>query len=203
MSLGKSIGMNNKLRELRNYEAVYDNVRIRPLAKQDIELLRLWRNDETKTKYLRQIGYITKEMQEKWYEEYIGREDDVIYAIEEIEELQTVVGSLSMYECNGTGAEIGKIQIGDERAHGKGIGRKSFLMAMLIGFQKKGLEELHLFVNAKNVAACKIYDKLGFVTGRNHPSLNGTEQYMEIDYEEFRKKNEDIPCVKIQEYTVK
>ena len=37
------------------YEAVYDNVRIRPLEQKDIEQLRIWRNDSSKTKFLRPI----------------------------------------------------------------------------------------------------------------------------------------------------
>ena len=35
------------------YEAVYDNVRIRPLEEKDLEKLRIWRNDVKQTKYLR------------------------------------------------------------------------------------------------------------------------------------------------------
>ena len=48
------------------YYAEYQNVIIRPLEKQDIEQLRIWRNDTKQIRFLRNIGYITREMQEKW-----------------------------------------------------------------------------------------------------------------------------------------
>ena len=53
-----------------HYSAVYGEVTIRPLERKDIENLRIWRNDASQTRFLRNIGHITREMQEKWYEGY-------------------------------------------------------------------------------------------------------------------------------------
>ena len=53
-----------------NYYAQYDNVRIRPLKCEDIEALRIWRNKKDETRYLRDIGHVSSEMQRKWFDEY-------------------------------------------------------------------------------------------------------------------------------------
>lgn len=59
--------MNKKRKKLNhNYCAECGNVKLRPLIREDIEALRIWRNDKEKTKYLRQIDYITPEMQQAW-----------------------------------------------------------------------------------------------------------------------------------------
>ena len=53
------------------YSASLDNVRLRPLKKEDIEKLRMWRNDPDISRFLSPIPYITENMQEKWFEKYL------------------------------------------------------------------------------------------------------------------------------------
>ena len=144
------------------YSAVYDNVRLRPLEEKDIENLRNWRNNEEKTKYLRKIPYITSEMQRKWYMDYLENEDEITCAIDEISELNRVVGSVSLYNFQDDVVEIGKIQIGDEEASGRGIGRKSLVMAMTIAFKLLGVNKVISSVHQNNIAAHKNDIKVGF-----------------------------------------
>jgi len=182
------------------YEAVYDNVRIRPLEKDDIEKLRIWRNDKNKTKFLRQIGTITASMQEKWFEQYQKSSNEIIYAIEEIKELHRMVGSLSVYDMEGEKAEIGKIQIGDEEANGRGIGRKSMVMALLIGFQKLRLKEVSGSVNPENIAAYKNDLKIGFEVVGQHPFADGIEEEILIDWKRLRDANSYLKDIRIKKY---
>ena len=51
---------------------------------------------------------------------------------EENKELNRMIGSLALYDFNDKVAEIGKIQIGDKDAQGKGIGRISFSVIILV-----------------------------------------------------------------------
>lgn len=185
---------------LRTYEAVYGNVRIRPLNHDDIEQLRVWRNDKEKTKYLRNIGTITSEMQEAWFTEYTNRDTDVVFAIEEISELNRLVGSLSLYNFTNDIAEIGKIQIGDEEAHGKGIGRISFVLAMLIGFQKFGLKEIIASVNPENIPAYKNYIRIGFEIVGQHNFMDGIEYELFINFNKLRKKFLYVSEIKVMKY---
>lgn len=182
------------------YEAIYDNVRIRPLEETDLEKLRIWRNDTEQTKYLRPIGEITPSMQQEWFQTYQKTEDECIFAIEEIHDLHRLVGSLSLYHIKGKTAEIGKIQIGDKEANGRGIGRKSMVMALWIGFQKLGLKEVFGAVNPKNIPAYKNDRTIGFEVIGQHSCQEGIEEEIQIDEEKLQSANDYLNKIEIREY---
>lgn len=164
-----------------NFSANYKNVTIRPLQKDDIEKLRIWRNDSEKTKYLRKIDNITPEMQQQWFEKYLDNNDEIMFAIEETEQLKRMVGSVALYNFKGNTAELGKIQIGDEEAHGRGLGKVSKVMAMLIGFRKLGLEKIVGAVHRENIAAHRNDMQIGFyIVGAHDAPMGGVEDEMEM-----------------------
>ena len=182
-----------------NYMAYYDNVQLRPLEKADIENLRIWRNDASKTKYLRKIAEITPEMQEKWFEKYLENADEIIFAIVETKQLKRMVGSVALYNFNDDTAEVGKIQIGDEAAHGMGIGRKSLVMAMYIGFEKLSLKKIVGSVHPDNIAAYRNDMKIGFQVVGSHESLvEGYEDIIEINEARLREYNSYISEIVIE-----
>lgn len=175
-----------------DYSARLEDILIRQLSEDDIELLRAWRNDRENTKFLRDIGYITEEMQLKWYKGYLDNEHDLVFAIEDTGELKRVVGSLSLYDWNKdtNTCEIGKIQIGDSAAHGKGIGRKALVMAMKIAFQKLGITKIVASVHPDNVQAYHNDMKVGFRVIGEIPSVaGGNELLLEMFEEDARSKN--------------
>ena len=98
------------------YTALYEDVRLRPLEESDIEALRIWRNDAKSNRFLRDVGYITQEMQRQWFEQYKNNENELIFAIDDMD-LNCMVGSISLYDiCRERHlASIGRIQIGEER----------------------------------------------------------------------------------------
>ena len=181
-----------------SYGAVCKNVRLRPLEKRDIEKLRVWRNDVSQTRFLRKIPEITPAMQENWYREYLQNEDEITFAIEETKELRRMVGSVALYNVRGEIAEIGKIQIGDPQAHGRGIGRVSMVMAMQIGFRLLGLKKIVISVHRENIAAYTNDLKVGFqIIGEHAAPMGGTEDEMEIDEKHLNEANDyaaDIVC---------
>ena len=175
-----------------NYSARLDCILIRPLGNKDIELLREWRNDKKSTRFLRDVGYITEEMQKKWYQNYLKNDRDLVFAIEDIGELKRVVGSLSLYDWDRDSktCEIGKIQIGDSAAHGKGIGRKTLVMAMKIAFQKLGIQKIVASVHPDNVQAYHNDMKIGFrVVGETPSVAGGNELLLEMFEEDAHKAN--------------
>ncbi|MEE5993450.1 MAG: GNAT family N-acetyltransferase [Oscillospiraceae bacterium] len=173
-----------------DYSCIYENVRLRPLMGADTEPLRLWRNDAEKTKFLRPIGVITPEMQNKWFESYLEDENQIIFAIDEISELNRMVGSVALYDFHETTAEIGKIQIGDDKAHHRGIGRKALAMACKIGFDYLHLTKIIASVHQDNISSHSNFEKLGFQIVGTHPSVvGGTEDEFEILVNDFREKN--------------
>lgn len=146
-----------------SYSIRNKNVFLRPLEKNDIEKLREWRNDKKNSKFLRQIPYITEDAQKRWFENYLNNEDEICFAIEECEQLNRIVGSLSLYNFCGDTAEFGKILIGDEEAHGKKVGYNATVAALKIAFEVIKLKRVVLEVYEDNVAAKTIYEQAGFL----------------------------------------
>lgn len=174
------------------YTAQVDHVMIRPVEAADIEFLRKWRNDSTITGFLRKIGIITKEMQKQWFDEYLNDDSEIFFSIEETDDLNRLVGSLALYHLDSKkeSCEIGKILIGDSEAHGRGMGRKSFVMAMKIGFQKLGMQRIVVTVHPENTPSYMNILKTGFRKMGEVPSvIGGNELLLEITEEETRKHN--------------
>ncbi len=177
---------------VHNYSARYKDILLRPLLKKDIEVLRRWRNNTEAVKYLRNIGEITPEMQEKWFKSYLLNNDEYSFSIIDIGDLHTIVGSVSLYNFKNTQAEVGKIQIGDVRAHGKGIGRTALVMITELGFKSFGLKKIVAGVNQCNIASHSNFMKVGFKIIGTHPSVSsfgGTEDEIEIDLPTLEKAN--------------
>ena len=168
--------------------AQYDNVRIRPLEKNDIENLRNWRNNAENTTYLRKLPYITPEMQLAWYEKYLEDQDQVIFAIDEISELNRMVGSIALYNFRGDVAECGSFMIADPATRGKGVGLKSIVMCLYAGFECLGLTKYDASVHEENMAARITDEKAGFLVTGKHPYVNGGyELEIELPKEHFYK----------------
>lgn len=169
-----------------NYTAHCQNVTIRPLQTGDIEFLRVWRNDENNTKYLRKLPYITQDMQKKWYENYLQNEDEFCFSIIETE-LQRVVGSLSLYNFKGNTAEFGKILIGDSEAHGRNTGYNAIMAVIGIAFNELHLERIVLRVYAENSKALHLYEKVGFRLVSGGISEGMEEYHMELTQKDIEK----------------
>lgn len=175
-----------------SYTSQYKNVSIFPLSKEYIELLRTWRNDKKNAKYLRNIPYITSEMQDKWYEDYIKNKDEICFVIYENQDLKRVVGSLSLYNFQGNQAEFGKILIGEADAHGRSVGYHAILAVMKIAFEVLELDTVVLHVFEENIAARHIYEKAGFIKMGSKSVNNMIENYMELHRSHFVGVNHEF-----------
>ncbi len=187
---------------LHSYGAGYSNVVIRPLEEKDIETIRRWRNDTSQTKFLRDVGHITSQMQLEWYNNYLKDESQVIFAIDEVDELNRMVGSLAVYNINPNEhtAEIGKIQIGDPAAHGKGIGRVSLVMAMKIAIRLMGIEKILGGVSRDNVQAYTNDMRVGFRIVGEHISDNGiVEADIELDESDLFRANDYYESIEVSD----
>lgn len=167
-----------------NYNETYNNVRIRPLKKDDIEKLRVWRNDKNNSIHLSNIPYITKEMQLKWFENYLVRENEIVFAVEEIEEFNRVVGSLSLYEIEDDKCLFGKILIGDAETRRHGIGTNATIAALKVATEQLGVSSVQLYVYKENEAALSVYRYVGFSLIDEHSDVNGKIEYIM----EYRKR---------------
>lgn len=156
-----------------NNKYEYEGVTLRPLEHNDIEMLRKWRNDSTNARYLRKIPFITVDMQEKWFEEYLADENIMTFSIVENVILGRMVGSLSLYQFSGDGkVELGNVLIGDTEAHGKRVGFRAVTAAVKAAIERLHRSEIYLHVDENNFAAITIYKQAGFKeSNRNENEL--------------------------------
>ena len=169
------------------YRYAYKNVEARPLDSSDIEYLRLWRNDEGNTRYLSKIGHISAPQQEQWYLKYLGNENEICFAIDEVETIGHIVGSASLYEFQGSQGEFGKILIGDAAAHGKKVGFNAIVAILKIAFLDLGLDKVILHCFKENRGAMHVYHSVGFNVAGEHVTEDGVEYVMEIEKEDYLK----------------
>lgn len=165
-----------------NYSASCDILRIRPLQREDLESLRLWRNDFETSIYLRKIDYISQEQQLQWFENYLRQPDIYFWSV--VKE-KILIGALSIYDVSEQQANIGKIMIGNKSERGRGYGYMALTMAMAIGFEKLNLEVINLEVHEKNLPALSMYKRAGFRVIARHEF----ELRMQITNEIFRRDN--------------
>lgn len=182
---------------IHSYAASYKNVRVRPLVRDDIEQMRIWRNNQERNVYLRHVGEITPEAQEKWFAAYERDKDYFVFSIDEISELNRMVGSVALYNIRGKTAECGRFMVGDDPAvRGKGIGRLGITLCMYVGFSQMGFDIIDASVHEDNIAALTTDKKAGFVIVGEHPYEDGKKEWeMEARKDAFYTLHDFLPEV--------
>lgn len=160
-----------------NYRNEYANVAIRQVVEGDLECLRQWRNNPSNTKYLKKIPYITSEMQENWFREYLQDETEMIFAIEERENICSLTGSMALYNFDLEKAEFGRMLIGNSNAHGLNVALNAIKALKEIAQNELNLRVLYLHVYKDNIPALKIYKEIGFIIDSEYVSENGLVEY--------------------------
>lgn len=172
------------------YIIVNENLRLRPLEEKDIEKLRIWRNDKNNSRYLTPIEEITRRKQQAWFQRYLKNENEMIFAIDETDRLKMLTGSLAIYNFVNDQVEIGKFIIGENQAHGKGIGEKAFSMAVDFAFRILNKKKVICSVHQDNRKAYHIYSKIGFEKKGSHLFAGGgLEDELEISRKRFYNVN--------------
>ncbi|MBE5852720.1 MAG: GNAT family N-acetyltransferase [Lachnospiraceae bacterium] len=177
------------------YCALCEDILIRPLKVEDIELIRMWRNDKSLSKYLKPIAEITPEQQLLWYRKYEEDKNIIFFTIVHTKE-KRCIGTVALYNFDGDNCELGKIVIGDNSMQGKGVGYRSALMAMCIGFTYFEIDSYRLQVFLENDTAYSLYLKSGFKEVKRYKVEMGqeilTNLEMQISIDQFNRTNEMV-----------
>ncbi len=136
---------------------------IRPLVETDAKTSFKWRNNPkvwryTQTKPNRKI---TVEIEQTWLKEVMSRKNEKRFAICVGDEME-YVGNVQLTDITLDNAQF-HIFIGELKHHGKGIGTKATMLILEYAFKELMLKNVYLYVNHKNVAAIKSYEKCDFV----------------------------------------
>lgn len=159
---------------LHNLRIARGDKELRPLMREDLEQLRVWRNDQSRNEFIRPVGTITSEQQERWFESYCRRDDEVIFGVLRDGVLK---GSVSLYNQDGRRAEFGRLMIGEDR--GSGLGSFATWGCAQIAFSILNLDELHACVTVENTSALRIYVREGFlIEERRHNCEIGFDEFV-------------------------
>lgn len=144
-----------------NYRIENDEVLLRPLEINDIELIRSWRNIDSIRKAFLYQGIISAPQQKEWYEKYKDNMQDIMFIIEY---KGKSVGTVALYniDTDKKEAEFGRLMIGEPSARGFNIGRRVTQALCKFGFEHLGLENIVLEVFSDNLYAKRSYEAVGF-----------------------------------------
>lgn len=169
---------------MNQYRLVCDNLLIREITKDDIELIRSWRNQKNIKKYFIDNKYICKKTQQEWFKMYLNKTDDIMFMIEETLNFQSAIGTVALYNINkeSNSAEFGRLMIGHFPSARKGFGKRASILVCKYAFEILNLSELYLNVLAHNTRAIQLYMDIGF----SIKNVNSNSLHMVLNKFNFR-----------------
>ena len=140
-------------------------VRLVPLEQDDLEPLRLWRNNPEFRKYFREYRVISKEMQQQWYQQKVlGDPGTMMFAIRDIKN-DELLGCCGLCYINWVhrNADL-SLYIGWRNAYidTAGYAEESCKLLFSYGFQELGLEKIWTEIYEFDEPKRALYQKLGF-----------------------------------------
>jgi diamine N-acetyltransferase len=141
-----------------------DRIRLRLLEVRDLPMILAWRNQDQIRRWFLHSEIISPQKHKEWYKKYLPRDNDYVFIIEEIRDLNRAVGQISTYriEWNNKKAEFGRLMIGEPEAQGKGLAKIAAELLLNYAFIELGINRFELEVFGNNEPALAIYRFLGF-----------------------------------------
>lgn len=136
------------------------DIQLKPLQKENLELVRSWRNSPEVSAYMYTDRFISQEEQEAWFDK-ISNDNTSRYWIIEYEGKKLGLASLtniskSLNSCYWA------FYLGDTSVRGGGIGAKVEYQVMSYVFEELKLNKLRCEVFAFNEKVIKMHEKFGF-----------------------------------------
>ncbi len=136
-------------------------VSIRRFEKTDIPKKVEWINNPENNQFLHYDIPISVENTEKWFDSHLG-EDTRYDAVIEADGVPVgIIGLLEIDRMNSKAEYY--VTIGETSYKGKGIAKEASWLILKYGFETLGLNRIYLFTEVKNVAAQKLFERVGFV----------------------------------------
>ena len=87
---------------------------------------------------------LSREMQEKWYQRYLGKNDDIMFKIVKKTEPEAFIGAIALYDIDQKEktSECGRTVVDKGLAPEKGIGLMATKAVCLFGFEQLGLKKI-------------------------------------------------------------
>ena len=135
-------------------------VTIRKFDRTDIPKKVEWINNPENNQFLHYDIPICVEKTEKWFDSHEG-EDTRFDAVIEADGIPVGTIGLLAIDKKNSKAEY-YIAMGETAYKGKGVAKKASKLILEYGFQTIGLNRIYLFTEVENIAAQKLFEKVGF-----------------------------------------
>jgi len=139
-----------------------ERIRLVPLDREaHLENIVRWFNDPEVRKYLNHMLPISKEEEEKFFDQIRDSETDFVFAI--LDEKRNYIGITGIHELNwqNRSARTGML-IGEKSAWGKGYGTDVVKTRTRYIFEQLGLNRIKSETFVENGAMVKVFEKCGF-----------------------------------------
>ena len=138
---------------------------LRQVVEKDLPLVMAWRNSDAIRKWFFNKEIISASGQNIWYQSYLQNERDIMFIMEETENLNAPVGTvaLSKIDMRLKESEVGRLMVGDGRARGKGLGPEAVSACCDFGFRCLGLKKIYANVYSDNKKSLGTFGRAGFI----------------------------------------
>lgn len=136
-----------------------------PIERDDLELLRTWRNQPEFRKYFREYREISKDMQEKWYEnKVLGDPSTIMFAIRKVAD-DSLLGCCGLCYINWIhrNADL-SLYIGYNNAYidEEGFAKEACQLMFAYGYDELGLRKIWTEIYEFDTPKFQLYSELGF-----------------------------------------
>lgn len=174
-----------------------EGVRLRSIEREDIPTFVRWFNDPEVRQYLLMYEPMSKAKEERWFEDYLNRKNDYLFAIEAlIDDEWTHIGNTGLHQIDWKNRmAVFGIVLGEKAYWGQGLGSDAARILLRFAFEELNLHRVELEVFDFNPRAIRSYEKVGFRhegTRREAFFRNGRYQdvhLMSILQKEFLKQD--------------
>ena len=149
---------------IRNDDIYEENLRLRPIEREDIPRFVRWFNDPDVRRHLLMYEPMSRAKEERWFEEHLSRKDEFLFAIEVKEGKDWVhIGNLGLHKIDWKNrvATFG-IVIGEKTYWDRGYGTKAVRTALKYAFFELGVNRVELETFSFNRRAIRCFEKAGF-----------------------------------------
>lgn len=139
------------------------HVALAPLTLADLPALFEWINNREQVLFNAPYKPVHENQHKEWFEAIQQRNDLVIFGIRLLE-TDKLIGSCQLHNINFVhrSAEF-QIRVGDSTQRGQGYGTEAVRLLLDFAFKDLNLHRVYLHVFSANVAALRVYEKVGFV----------------------------------------
>lgn len=152
------------------------NVKLRKITKDDLQIIRDWRNSKGIYKFNTQFTLLNMKEQKKWFKLLSNKNSDRSMFVV-VDKTNKPIGVCGLIHINKTNrcADVAII-LGEQSLHGKGLGTEILHLLLEYGFRKLKLHRIGAEVFEYNQISMNLFKKLSFeheVTMRQSLWRNG------------------------------